>query len=70
MEKIKRTVETWSKKATKFRLSQVLWTTDTASNCCVFCVFLCKSEVIFRKSFHSEILKFLPQNAVQNGGGR
>jgi len=29
-----------------------------------------KSEVIFRKSFHSEILKFLPQNAVQNGGGR
>ena len=57
-------------KTGKFRLSQVLWTTDTASNCCVFWVFLYKSETIFRNLFHSEILKFLPQKAVQNGGER
>ena len=30
----------------------------------------CQSEAIFTKSFHSEILKFLPQKAFQNGGGR
>ena len=37
---------------------------------CTFWVFLNKSEVIFRILFHSEILKFLPQKAFQNGGGR
>jgi hypothetical protein len=37
--------------------------------CRVFWVFLCKSEAIFRILFHSEILKFLPRNAFQNGGG-
>ena len=31
--------------------------------------FLNKSEAIFRNLFHSEILKFLPQKAFQNGGG-
>ena len=35
-----------------------------------FWVFLNKREAIFRIWFHSKILKFLPQNAVQNGGWR
>ena len=37
---------------------------------CTFWVFPAASEAIFRNSFHSEILKFQPQNAVQNGGWR
>ena len=43
---------------------------DIAGNKSVFGFFLNKSEVIFRISFHSEILKFLPQKAIQNGGGK
>ena len=35
----------------------------------VFCVFVCKFEAIFTILFHSETLKFLPQNAFQNGRG-
>ena len=58
MEKIKPHSRNLVKKTTKFRLKEPVLTTDTASNCCVFWVFLYKSEAIFRISFHSEILKF------------
>ena len=52
MEKIKVYSRNLVKKTTKFRLEEPVLTTDTASNCCVFWVFLNKSEAIFRKSFH------------------
>ena len=65
-----------------FRFSDICWNINYLMNHCLnpvailmiplkwFWVFLNQSEAIFRIWFHSEILKFLPQNAVQNGGGK